>query len=304
MSELMAEVDAVGLERSVEPGALDADPYATSSARSDVMPLMLNKAVRAKIQEMHAEVERSISLQESAVSRIRAVCAERDQLTSTLEHHQQQVALLNAEREALSSQCEHLAAVCQDMSVELKKFQNDVMHCEASKQKLETDIAIARAEARDLCNQLDIVTSSPDWRFVRKLRGLRYAVTRYSDLLTGRFQNPLFDADWYARAYPDVGLANVNPYKHYVKHGQFEGRQPNAYFDPSWYRMQNPDVAASPIDPLDHYLKFGGREGRRPHPLFPLESMNEGLSSENQKNGKKTPLEIYLSQIREVSTKI
>ena len=35
-----------------------------------------------------------------------------------------------------------------------------------------------------------------------------------------------FDADWYLQYYPDVAKAGVNPYQHYLTHGQFEGRQP------------------------------------------------------------------------------
>jgi hypothetical protein len=39
-----------------------------------------------------------------------------------------------------------------------------------------------------------------------------------------------FDADYYCRAYADVGTANVDPLHHYRHWGVHEGRNPNAFF--------------------------------------------------------------------------
>ncbi len=41
-------------------------------------------------------------------------------------------------------------------------------------------------------------------------------------------QSGIFDAEWYARAYPDVAAAGIDPLRHFVQHGAAEGRAPNA----------------------------------------------------------------------------
>ncbi|MDP2124947.1 MAG: hypothetical protein Q8J92_11255, partial [Parvibaculum sp.] len=41
-------------------------------------------------------------------------------------------------------------------------------------------------------------------------------------------QSGIFDAEWYARAYPDVAAAGIDPLRHFVQYGAAEGRAPNA----------------------------------------------------------------------------
>jgi glycosyltransferase involved in cell wall biosynthesis len=83
-----------------------------------------------------------------------------------------------------------------------------------------------------------------------------------------RVPPPLFDAAWYRRENPDVARAGADPWRHYLKHGAFEGRNPNPHFDSAFYLRAHPDVAASGMNPLVHYVRDGAREGRNPHPLF------------------------------------
>jgi len=90
--------------------------------------------------------------------------------------------------------------------------------------------------------------------------------------------SPLFDRDWYLMQNPDVAAVGVDPLKHYLRHGGFEGRDPSPHFSSEWYLQVNPDVAEVPMNPLVHYLRWGAAEGRRPAPL--LES--EGPSPPNQ----------------------
>lgn len=113
----------------------------------------------------------------------------------------------------------------------------------------------------------------------------------------------LFDADWYLHIYPDIFAAGVDPVRHYLEAGRFEGRMPNAYFDPAYYVSRHPDVAienalgnyvlggrnegcdpnpyfasawygecylaeALEINPLQHYLEHGAHNGLWPHPFF------------------------------------
>ncbi len=78
----------------------------------------------------------------------------------------------------------------------------------------------------------------------------------------------LFDADFYAASYPDVGAFGDRSLAHYHLEGWREGRKPNFYFEPNWYLAQNPDVRAHGIDPLLHYVLVGEAEGRWPCAVF------------------------------------
>lgn len=46
--------------------------------------------------------------------------------------------------------------------------------------------------------------------------------------------SPLFEIDWYLDNYPDVRMAGVDPYKHYLQWGRHEGRLPNHWCDPDY----------------------------------------------------------------------
>ncbi|TWT17608.1 hypothetical protein [Luteimonas wenzhouensis] len=72
----------------------------------------------------------------------------------------------------------------------------------------------------------------------------------------------LFDEAWYLLRYGDVARRNVDPVKHYLRHGAAEGRDPGPAFSTRGYLERYPDVAASGINPLVHYLRHGMQEGR------------------------------------------
>lgn len=78
----------------------------------------------------------------------------------------------------------------------------------------------------------------------------------------------LFDAEFYAASYPEVGAFGDRSLAHYHLEGWREGRKPNFYFEPNWYLAQNPDVRAHGIDPLLHYVLVGEAEGRWPCAVF------------------------------------
>ncbi len=93
----------------------------------------------------------------------------------------------------------------------------------------------------------------------------------------------IFDAEYYAQAYPDVASeigTDINAlYNHYVTYGKSEGRLPTALaqtnfpinslvFDAIYYAQTYPDVVAAvgtdPNDLYKHYLIYGRGEGRYP----------------------------------------
>ncbi|MGM1054169.1 MAG: hypothetical protein ACQEXO_17535 [Pseudomonadota bacterium] len=78
-----------------------------------------------------------------------------------------------------------------------------------------------------------------------------------------------FDADWYARTYPDVAEGGIEPEVHYLKFGMLEGRNPSAEFNTRHYITAHPDIAAAGEHPLLHYIRWGRDEQRQalPQPL-------------------------------------
>jgi hypothetical protein len=82
--------------------------------------------------------------------------------------------------------------------------------------------------------------------------------------LRGYRPNPLFDTRWYLDHYEDVRRAGINPLLHYIQNGTREGRDPGPDFHTDFYLVSNPDVRKSSMNPLRHYLHFGRNEGRAP----------------------------------------
>ena len=74
-----------------------------------------------------------------------------------------------------------------------------------------------------------------------------------------------FDSFWYEQNNPDVSARGVDPLRHYLLYGGFEGRSPGPKFDSLGYLEINPDVRAAGVNPLVHYLKYGRAEGRSPY---------------------------------------
>lgn len=74
-----------------------------------------------------------------------------------------------------------------------------------------------------------------------------------------------FDPFWYGQNNPDVSARGVDPLRHYLLYGGFEGRSPGPKFDSLGYLESNPDVRAAGVNPLVHYLKYGWAEGRSPY---------------------------------------
>ena len=75
-----------------------------------------------------------------------------------------------------------------------------------------------------------------------------------------RVLDRLFDQQWYLENNPDVLALNMNPRRHYLENGGFEGRDPNLFFDSDWYLAHNQAAASSGINPLLHYIRTGAAE--------------------------------------------
>lgn len=74
--------------------------------------------------------------------------------------------------------------------------------------------------------------------------------------------SPLFNPAWYFMEYPEIAARGIDPARHYLEEGAFEGRDPGPDFSTMFYFLENLDVIASGWNPLEHYERFGRRENR------------------------------------------
>lgn len=73
-----------------------------------------------------------------------------------------------------------------------------------------------------------------------------------------------FDPFWYLEHNPDVKESKIEPLRHFLLYGGFEGRDPSDKFSSGWYLGVYDDVRRSGMNPLVHYIKYGISEKRSP----------------------------------------
>ncbi len=109
---------------------------------------------------------------------------------------------------------------------------------------------------------------SPDFSLAAYARGR--SVPRYGQwnpfviaLLEQAAGLSLFDREWYLATYPDVGMAGVDPFEHYLEHGWREGRRPNSVFDAKRFSTGELGQKGRDPNPFVRYLIQAG--GSSPH---------------------------------------
>jgi len=138
-------------------------------------------------------------------------------------------------------------------------------------QALRGQVAERERQVQALTARIRGITMSKAWRVAMLLRRtwallvLPFTLRRnYKEALIRR--SGLFDRDWYLARNPDVAEAGVDPARHYLLFGGFEGRDPSPNFSSRWYLETYSDVRQAAMNPLVHYLRFGRREGRATKP--------------------------------------
>jgi glycosyltransferase involved in cell wall biosynthesis len=106
---------------------------------------------------------------------------------------------------------------------------------------------------------LDLIILGNRLNRIQKIRNIVYLLIFYHTIK----QRGLFDEIFYLKNNPDVKKVGINPLKHYLLYGGFEGRKPCRSFDSKFYLIQNQDVLKSGMNPLIHYILYGKKE-RRP----------------------------------------
>jgi GR25 family glycosyltransferase involved in LPS biosynthesis len=131
--------------------------------------------------------------------------------------------------------------------------------------QLENQVAAKEAEIENLKNRPISPLSQNNWINQAKpsiRKRLRNKIITWKSIRKIE-KSGLFDTGYYLHHNPDVKASGINPARHYLLYGGFEGRKPSEKFDSAFYLEQNSDVKASGINPLLHYTKFGKNEGRQ-----------------------------------------
>lgn len=107
--------------------------------------------------------------------------------------------------------------------------------------------------------------------FKKIISGMKFQFGRFSRVFGNRLvkkqtsiikNSDLFDIDFYLERNPDVLKSRIEPAKHYLLYGGFEGRNPSPRFNSAHYLKNYPDVMDSGMNPLVHYILFGKEEQR------------------------------------------
>ena len=113
----------------------------------------------------------------------------------------------------------------------------------------------------------------------------------------------LFDKDWYLTKNPDVAIAKVDPWLHYLRYGGFEGRDPGPNFSSSWYLDTYEDVKKAGINPLIHFLKCGRAEGRTGQSSLTVQARSAKIDTQQKDIQFMQPDPIIVHQMGKVGSK-
>jgi len=153
----------------------------------------------------------------------------------------------------------------EELENKLNQQKQIISNKNADNAKLFGDINKLELENTQLRQELSQLSTSWSWRITKPLRSLNFHTLMRLRMIhhMQRIEKcELFDADYYLQNYPDVGKSSLNPVKHYLLFGGFEGRKPSPDFDSAFYLMQYPDVQQSGTNPLLHYVLHGKDELR------------------------------------------
>ncbi|RJL19690.1 glycosyltransferase family 2 protein [Paracoccus siganidrum] len=83
------------------------------------------------------------------------------------------------------------------------------------------------------------------------------AIDKTERLRKALLASGLFDAGWYAAAYPDVALTGMDPLEHFLRIGLLTHRDPGPDFSETFFRIAAPGIGNSGGSALIHRLEHG-----------------------------------------------
>jgi O-antigen biosynthesis protein len=110
----------------------------------------------------------------------------------------------------------------------------------------------------------------PSTRFGTSGTGSDSAKSEAAAIKPGRHvkldKRDLFDAEWYLTVNKDVAGAGIDPFQHFLAHGEAEGRNPSNHFSTTFYRETYMAGESRDASALDHFIRVGRSLGFDPNP--------------------------------------
>lgn len=273
-------------------GALSASQAAWASEHSllevERAALVKEHKQLGTIRETLAKLEASYQAKEkerqSLLERSRLQEEQINALQTQVDTAEAKIHQLEGEKWQMSETINELGGQLQEKETERQRLAGLV------DEKVQQNQGLA-AELSARVSELEGIKASRSWKFVLFLKKIRskivpeggwlskklhaaksFYITKYS-LMTALVKkqkdtwlirrSELFDRDWYLARNKDVAKEGIDPARHYLFFGGFEGRDPSPKFSSSQYFESYDDVKRSGMNPLLHYLKYGKQEGRK-----------------------------------------
>ncbi|HEY3475119.1 MAG TPA: sulfotransferase family 2 domain-containing protein, partial [Anaerolineales bacterium] len=252
------------------------DKFSSSELEIALRSIAPIRGRNQRLSEIRGSLSKQIRNLDGQLAAQRQAVLEREghiqQLNQLVAEHEKRIVELDQAMHLLASRIAQEEQVIQSLSTK-------VAHKEQAIQSLSSRAAEKEKELAE-------IKSSKAWKAALLLRGLRLRLAppggtlarmlhflvrplekislrrRLEQDRTLIVSSGLFDADWYLAKNPDVAEAKVEPARHYLLAGGFEGRDPGPNFSSSGYLDRYADVRDSGQNPLVHYLRYGRREGR------------------------------------------
>lgn len=189
----------------------------------------------------------------------------------------QEVANLKKEITLQREKNEEINNICAALSTEVEASKQSIKNRYSELAAITSMLETSSREVMDLKEQLATanekniaIKNSLSWRATAPIRALSHPTKLKKNKKTKKIEeainliknSSLFDPEWYLAKNQDVSESNIDPARHYLLFGGFEGRDPSTKFSSQGYLDLYKDVKESGINPLEHYIRYGVREDR------------------------------------------
>jgi len=261
----------------------------------------LAQLLTARVAEREQQIQTltaQVTERDQQIQTLTAQVTERDQQIQTFSaqvtERDQQIQALSAQVTERDHQIQALSAQVTERDQQIQALTAQVIEQEQQVRVLTAQVAERDQQVQALSAQLWEITISKAWRLALVFRRIRlflippggrrdrlvkklFSVISFPGRIRRYYRlgenlaiirnSELFDASWYLEQNPDVAQAGIDPVRHYLLHGGFEGRDPSRHFSSVGYLERFQDVQGAGVNPLVHYLLYGNDEGRLPYPI-------------------------------------
>ncbi|KAB7714397.1 hypothetical protein GBN32_02650 [Plesiomonas shigelloides] len=189
----------------------------------------------------------------------------------------QEVANLKNEITLQREKNEEINNICAALSTEVEASKQSIKHRYSELAAITNMLETSSRAVMDLKEQLATankknmaIKNSLSWRATAPMRALSHPTKLKKNKKTKKIEEAInliknsshFDPQWYLAQNQDVSESNIDPARHYLLFGGFEGRDPSTKFSSQGYLDLYKDVKESGMNPLEHYIRYGVIEDR------------------------------------------